>query len=256
MTEETRRPFPNEPSQSDWEENWDEWEEAANNLQRQYPAATVFETKVLYTFGMMRHLLESSGWTLEHNAPFYFPAYLLACGAVELMGHCVMEEFEETRYQRRLRRGLERMIEVCPHCGKSNIRGEYSDDSWKTDDEHVIVLAAGHTYTIGDCKRFRNFMAHGMADPGGRLRFTPEFVGRFICRVCQGIDRYYQALCADTPGGEELRERFVKAAVLPIWDNDGLIHASHLYEPLIHPPFATPCGALLHESMWRAYCSE
>ena len=121
MTEETQKPFPNEPSQSDWRD-WDKWEKAANNLQQQHPSATVFETKVLYTFGMMRHLLETSGRTLK-DPPFYFPAYLLACGAVELMGRCVMEEFEETRCQRRLRRGLERMIEVCPHCG-TEIRGE------------------------------------------------------------------------------------------------------------------------------------
>ena len=100
---------------------------------------------------MMRHLLESSGWTLEHNTPFYFPAYLLACGAVELMGRCVMEEKEPVEFQRTLRRGLERMIEVCSHGGASNIRGAYSTESWRADESHIVVSAGRHTYTIGDC---------------------------------------------------------------------------------------------------------
>lgn len=253
MTKETRKPFPNELSQSDWMD-WDKWEKAANNLQQQHSNVTVFETKVLYTFGMMRHLLEASGWMLEHNTPFYFPAYLLACGAVELMGRCVMEETEPVKFQRALRRGLERIIEICSHCRRSNIRGEYTKASHETDEEHIVVSASGYTYTIGDCTRFRNFMAHGMADPGGRLRFAPEFVGRFICRASQGIDRYYQALRADMPDGEELRKRFVKAQVLPIWDTNGPIHVRQLYDPLIHPPFATPCGKLLYEKAWRVHC--
>lgn len=264
MTEETLKPFPNEPSQADWT-YWGEWEKAADNLRRQHPDVTVFETKALYTFGMMRHLLEASGWMLEHGLwckdgkcpnprPFYFPVYLLACGAVELMGRCVMEEKEPTEYQRALRRGLERTIEVCSHCGRSKIRGEYSKASREADESHIVVSADGHTYTIGDCIRFRNFMAHGMADLKGRLLVTSGFVGRFICRAAQGVDRYYRALGTDTPDGEELRKRFVRAKVLPLWDANGPLHAHHLYEPLIQPPCGTPCGELLHERSWRRYC--
>jgi len=267
MTEESVKLFPDEPSQNEWRDtDWCEWERAASSLRQQDSTVTAFETKVLYTFGMMRHMLEASGWTLEHDCyckdkkdpnplPFYFSAYLLACGAVELMGCCVLEESEhQAKFQRALKRGLERMIEVCPHCHGSNIHGEYSGSSWQSDEEHVVVSIDRSCYTIGDCRRFRNFMAHGTADPKGELRFTPEFVAQFICQACRGIDRYYEAL--RTPGGKELRKRLAKAAVVPIWDNTGPLHVHHLYEPLMCSSSATPCGELLHESKWRVRCSE
>jgi hypothetical protein len=248
-------PFPNEPLLEAWTDDRDEWESATRYMRRQYPNITLFQTKVLYVFGMMRHLLEASGHAMSNTGSFLFPAYLLACGAVELLGRCVMESGETTHFQRGLLRGLERMILVCQHCGRSDIRGDYSNESWHNDEQHIVVSVNGRDYSIEYWKGLRNYMAHGMVNLNSEIHFTRPFLGRFICRASQGIDRYYQQLRAETAVGEEMRLRFVANEVTPIWDNSGPIHISHLYDPLIVRPFANPCGSILYEDGWRRYCA-
>ena len=94
--------FASEPASADGsiEEQWDE---VVASLRDQHPRITALESKAMYVFGMMRHLFEATGWALDHPdycrdgtdrspQPFYFPAYELASGAVELLGHCVMSE--------------------------------------------------------------------------------------------------------------------------------------------------------------------
>lgn len=228
---------------------------AANSVRNQYPNATPFETKAIYVFGMVRHLIESAGWALEHTRPYSFPAYLLVCSAVELLGRCVADVNEDPiKFQRGLVRGLEIMIETCPHCGVTNIRGRHSKSSWKADLDHVVVSAGGHDYTIGECKNLRNFMAHGMASPKGELSLTPEFIGKFICAACRATDRYFEQLRVPDPSEDDLRLRLAKAEILPIWSQSRPIHVSNLYQPLAQPPFATPCGEMCHEGVWRRYC--
>lgn len=256
MANSAQKSFPNEPSQETWTSDKRKWEAVVHRLGKECPHITPFQAKVLYVVGMMRHMLEASGWTLSDGGSFLFPAYLLACGAVELLGRCVLtdEDAKSAKPQIALRRGLERMIEICPHCGKGSVSGNYSDDSWRDDDLHIVLSVNGHQYDIGYCKRLRNYMAHGMADARGKLHFTRSFLGRFICQACQGIDRYYEQLRADTSSGQELRQRLVNTVITPIWDNNGPVHIRSLYAPLLNPPFGKPCGKLLHETEWRKYC--
>lgn len=249
-----KTPFPGEPSTDIWADDRDKWESATSYMKRRYPNITLFQTKVLYSFGMMRHMLEASGHALSNGSSYLFPAYLLACGGVELLGHCVMVPGEPTQFQRGLRRGLERMIITCNHCGGSNIWGDYSDETWCNDEQHIVVSIDGKDYIIGYCKALRNYMAHGMTSLSDRLHFTKSFLGSFICRASQGINRYYRQLRARTPDGEEMRRRFAINELTPIWDVNGPIHISHLYDPLLISPFADPCGELLHEDEWRQYC--
>lgn len=255
MIPEIQRRFPNDPPSGAWE-NWNQWERSTNSLRQHFPNATVFETKVLYIFGMIRHLLETTGWAMRHESPFYFPAYFLACDAVELMGRCDLDGEDPSRFGMALRRGLEKLILTCPHCERNNIRGSYTEHTWIDDESHIVITVQGYEYTIRDCRQFRNFMAHGMADPSGTLPFTAEFLGRFICNAAIGTNRFYQALCLDAPEGEVLRNRLANARVLPIWDNDGPIHIRQLYGPLMQPPFGMPCGTLLYENSWRRFCVE
>lgn len=248
-------PFPSEPPEESWGADHDRWQSAAEHMTRQYPEITLFQTKVLYVTGMTRHMLEASGHALSARS-FFFPAYLLASGAVELLGRCVLDPGEPTRHgQRALRRGLERMIHTCPHCGQANIHGTYSDDSWQDDDQHIVLAIADRDYSIGYCKDLRNYMAHGMASLDNGLHFTKEFLGRFICKACRAIDRHYELLRADTSEGVEMRRRLAGATITPIWDDDGPIHIAQLYDSLLEPPFAAPCGSLLYEEEWRRYCT-
>ena len=134
MTPKTSDLFVSEPADNDWI-NRNQWDEVVGSLRGQHPKMTAFESKAVYVFGMMRHLFEATGWTLDHPdycrdgadrypQPFYFPAYQMTCGAVELLGRCVMGEGDPDEFQMALRRGLERMIELCPCCQKSSPRGD------------------------------------------------------------------------------------------------------------------------------------
>jgi len=238
------------------------WELAIRSLHGRYPKMTALECKATYVFGMMRHLLEAAGWALEHcdycrdgtdhnPQPFYFPAYQIACGSVELLGRCAIgKEDAPEKYQMALRRGLERMIEFCPCCHMNNPRGVYSDASWQADERHVVVSLGSLSYTIGDCKRFRNFMAHGSADPKGNLLSLPGFVTGFILSACKAMDRYYGELAAASQDGDKLRVRLAEAKVLPLWSGARPLFAGDLYD-LLRQPGTTPGRALLHEKRWR-----
>ena len=252
--------FPSGPANDDWGDR-EQWEQVISSLRNQYPRMTALESKAMYVFGMMRHLFEAAGWALDHSSyckdgadrhpqPFHFPAYEMACGAVELLGRCVMGKGDPEIHQMALRRGLEQMIDICPCCQKSRPRGDYPKASWRDDERHIVVRLNSFDYTIGDCKRIRNFMAHGAGDPEGSLIFLPDFVTKFIFRACRAMDRYYGELAADSQDGNELRVRLAKAKVLPLWSDGRPLYVGDLYGSLCQPG-ATPGGALLHEKPWR-----
>lgn len=260
MMQSTFGLFASEPANDDWVDR-EQWEQVINSLRGQYPKMTALESKAVYVFGMMRHLLEAAGWALDHPRccndgmdrypqPFHFPAYELACGAAELLGRCAMGEGDPLQYQMALRRGLERMIDICPCCHKSNPRGAYSETSWRDDERHIIVRLNLFDYTIGDCKRFRNFMAHGAGDPKGDLLLLPGFVTGFILGACRAMDRYYGELTEASRDGNELRVRLAKAKVLPLWSGSRPLFVEGIYS-LLCQPGTTPGGALLHEKPWR-----
>ena len=142
------------------------------------------------------------------------------------------------------------MIEICPCCQESNLKGAYTDASWQDDERHIVVSSDSIAYTIGDCRRFRNFMAHGAADAKGKLLVGSRFVPEFISRACGAMDRYFRELKEDSPNGSELRTRLAKAQFLPLWSGGRPLFVGDLYGPLCQPG-TMPGGALLHEKHWR-----
>ena len=59
--------FLSEPADTDWR-NRNQWDKVVGSLRIQHPNITAFESKAVYVFGMMRHLLEAAGWELAHFA--------------------------------------------------------------------------------------------------------------------------------------------------------------------------------------------
>jgi hypothetical protein len=93
-------------------------------------------------------------------------------------------------------------------------------------------------------------MSHGMTDPSKTPIFTLEFLRRFMRCVAEGVDRYYKELREDSQRGRKSRSCFAGARVLPLYDNNGLLHAQQLYTPMILNG-ALPCGELQNEEEWR-----
>jgi hypothetical protein len=193
--------FPSEPAITRYEAEW----RAAGQISPDQ-ALTPFAAKALYAFGMMRHLIESAGWALTHKPPyqcFYISAYLLSCGAIELLGRCVSgDESEDRGAGRRLRCGLRRIASL-------------PQDS---DDTSVVVATNHWHYTIGNCVALRNFCAHGAS--AGEVTIDVELVDEILKKLSNAMDDYWGQLV--TPVNNDLRESLSRAAIAPIFVGRGL----------------------------------
>ena len=249
------RYFPKEPNNR-W--NGSVWDDVIEPLKTSFPEITPFQTKVLYIFGMIRHMLEAAGWTFKTNnfghskqgkssPPFLFATYLLASGAVELMGRCILTNSEwagklPIKSNRPLVRGLEWVSQNYPG---------FNNEEKKPKLDLIVVSVGKSPYTVKICKNFRNSLAHGAAYFNEDVLLTPTFMKSFMNQTCQRIDDYYNALFDDSEIGEILRNRLSQSRIEPFEGPDGIIHVRFLYESLLKPPYGSPCGELLHQNSWR-----
>ena len=193
--------FPKEPQLKTYSKEW-----AAAGRISSVPTLTPFTAKALYAFGMMRHLIESAGWTLTHKPPsecFYIAAYLLSCGAIELFGRCVSgDDNEKYGAVRRLKHGLKRMASI-----PQNV----------DDDSQVVVVTNHKKYTIADCVALRNFCAHGGSV--GTVSIDVELVDEVLKKLSQAMNEYWD--CLTNSADSSARNDLGKAAVAPLFAGPG-----------------------------------
>jgi len=225
--------FPNEPQLATYGREWNVAGQISPNL-----ALSPFTAKALYAFGMMRHLMESAGWTLKHKPPyqaFYISAYLLSCGAIELFGRCISGDDDERHgATRRLKCGLKKIASI----------PQSSDD-----DSQVVIVTNHKRYTIADCVALRNFCAHGGSV--GRVAIDVELVDEVLKKVSQAMDQYWDRLMI--PSEVEARDNLAKAAITPLFAGPGpdAILVSDLYNH-VKNGFAISEG-LMYRDAWQTY---
>ena len=193
--------FPSEPQLHKYTREWTAAGRDVNGV-----TLTPFTAKVLYAFGMMRHLVESAGHALTHKPPygcFYISAFLLGCGAIELLGRCVSgDDLETSGATRRLQAGLR----------------EISSISLTDRDTTKAVVTTNHrVYSIADCCALRNFCAHGGS--AGRVAIDIELVDEVLKKLSQSMDDYWDRL--RDVSQTALRDRFAHAAVAPLFAGPG-----------------------------------
>jgi len=249
------RTFPDEPEEIF---NKTVWDTVPAPLKRSFPKITSFQTKVLYVFGMIRHMFEAAGYTFEINyveerekneSPdsFLFATYLLASGAVELMGRCILHSSEwNSEYPIRSNRPLVRGLEWC----STNPSG-FDRECHEPDLNLNVVTVDNSQYSVQTCKNFRNYLAHGAAFDSEEVLLTPDFVKSFMNQTCKRIDNYYSTLFDEGEKGKILRERLAISVIEPFEDPNGIIHVEFLYKPLFTAPYGTPCGKVLYQKSWR-----
>lgn len=224
--------FPNEPALIRYEA---EWTAAGQILPGQ--TLTPFTAKALYAFGMMRHLIESAGWALKHKPPyqcFYISAYLLTCGAIELLGRCVSgDESEGSGAGRRLTYGLR----------------EIASPSQDSDEGEIVVRTNHWHYTIRDCVALRNFCAHGASV--GDVRIDVELVDEILKNLSNAMDACWDRLAA--PADDEFRESLSRAAIAPIFVGPGLnaILVADMYNHVRRG--ARMSQSLMYREAWQTY---
>jgi hypothetical protein len=225
--------FPNEPQLKTYSREWAAAGRILSGL-----VLTPFAAKALYAFGMMRHLMESAGWSLMHKPPyecFYIAAYLLSCGAIELFGRCVSgDDDEKSGATRRLKRGLKEIASILPS---------------KDDDSQVVVVTNHKKYTIADCVALRNFCAHGGSV--GAVSIDVELVDEVLKKVSQAMDKYWDRLM--DPSDDNVRKDLAKAAVAPLFAGPGpdAILVGDIYSH-IEKGLAISEG-LMYRDAWQTY---
>jgi len=224
--------FPDEPALIRYEAEWI----AAGRISSDQ-ALTPFTAKALYAFGMMRHLIESAGWALTHRPPyqcFYISAYLLSCGAIELLGRCISgDDREDKGSGSRLRCGLRQIAAL-------------SQDS---DDEQVVVITNHWRYTVGDCVALRNFCAHGASV--GHARIDVELVDEILKKLSGAMDDYWNQLVASA--NSEPGENLSRAAIAPMFVGHGLnaILVGDMYNLISKG--ASVSEGLMYRDAWQTY---
>lgn len=225
--------FPNEPQLKTYNREWTAAGRIPSGL-----VLTPFAAKALYAFGMMRHLMESAGWTLKHKPPyecFYIAAYLLSCGAIELFGRCVSGDDDEKHGAiRRLKCGLKEIASI-----------PQSND----DDSQVVVVTNHKKYTIADCVALRNFCTHGGSV--GTVGIDVELVDETLKKVSQAMIKHWNRLM--NPSDDNVRSDLAKAAVAPLFAGPGpdAILVGDLYNH-VEKGLAISEG-LMYRDAWQTY---
>ena len=223
--------FPNEPQLARYNREW----VAAGQI-RSDLTLTPFTAKALYAFGMMRHLVESAGWSLKHEPPygcFYIAAYLLSCGAIELFGRCVSgDDDEKYGSTRRLKCGFKQMATI-----PQNV----------DDDSQVMIVTNHKDYTIADCAALRNFCAHGGSV--GQAAIDVEFIDEILKKLSEAVDDYWNRLMS--PSDSNARGNLATAAVAPLFAGSSAILIKDVYKHVRSGQTIT--GDLMYSDAWQTY---
>jgi hypothetical protein len=225
--------FPDEPRTFQGQHIWYKAGCLASGIQ-----LSPFSAKALYVFGMMRHLLESAGWLLRHQSPFYISAYLLICSALEIFARCLRGDAdpEDRQATPRLKRGLEEIA-------KTQIGN----------DMDVVAVTPYRNYTVQDCVNLRNFAAHGAGTPGSGsdLTLDPLLLHKMLLQTCSAMDCYYMRFRDVSDTATAVRDNLASAAILPLFRSDGyVIHVNEMYKHIVTSGKRPGIG-LLYEEVWR-----
>jgi hypothetical protein len=188
---------------------------------------TPLEAKAVYVVGMVRHIVESSGWCLTHRPPLDLAAFALGCEASELLGRAVR--------------------------GGSTIASHVTEDL-KSGLEFLVpadmpIAGTEASFTAEDVVELRHFATHGAA--ATRAGGMPGLLDRALTigllnRVADGLVRWWRSCRNDEANA---RKHLAHALIEPLWTAGQVLFIADLL-PIDVELF--PSGTLLYDESWRA----
>jgi hypothetical protein len=184
------------------------------------------ECKAIYGAGLIRHLVESSGYCFTD---FHLAAYQLVVCCFEPLG--AMVTGRKMTPDETLSAGLRYAARLPDDC----------------DTKAAVVASTWHggDYTIRDCVDRRHFTAHGGRSVSAAGVVLDAELNRALLRhAVDGLDRWWSSLIA----GHRLTQ-LANAQLVPLAAGGVFVFGGDLASALLGG--GTPGGAVLHQDEWR-----